>query len=232
MAKQRRSGHFSNELFKFLRQLERNNNREWFEKNKERYVEHVRDPMLAFIADFAPLLRRTTPYLVADPRPHGGSMFRIYRDTRFSKDKRPYKTWIAARFGHVRGKDVHSPCFYLSIGLTGVYAGSGIWHPDGDSLARIRGAIVDQPAKWKRSMSGKEFRETLELGGDSLKRPPRAFDPDHPLVEDLKRKDFVALAKLDRKAVCAPDFVDRYTTTCRAAVPFLKFLAEALDIEW
>jgi uncharacterized protein (TIGR02453 family) len=227
-----RSEHFTPELFRFLRQLERNNKREWFEKNKERYLDQVRDPMLAFIADFAPRLRRISRHLVADPRPQGGSMFRIYRDVRFSRDKRPYKTAAAARFQHERTKDVHAPGFYLHLGADGCFFGSGIWRPDGESLSRIRDRLVEHPQRWTRLVTGKAFKGTLRLGGESLKRPPRGYDPEHPLIEDLKRKDFTAFAEIAPSEVCAPDFLERYTGLCRSAKPFVKFLAETLDLEF
>jgi uncharacterized protein (TIGR02453 family) len=103
-----KNAHFSRDLFSFLGELRSNNRREWFEANRARYERNVREPMLAFISDFAPLLRKISPKLVADPRPSGGSMFRIHRDVRFSPDKRPYKTHVAARFSHVMGRDVHA----------------------------------------------------------------------------------------------------------------------------
>jgi len=233
MAKPRMQAHFTPELFRFLRQLHRNNNREWFNKNKERYLDLVREPMLHFISDFGPRLHRISPHFVADPRPQGGSMFRIYRDTRFSKDKTPYKTAATARFPHKRGKDVHTPGFYLHLGLDGVFAGSGIWRPDSASLAGIRTSIVERPKDWKRVLTGRPFKDgRLHLGGDSLKRPPRGFDPDHPFIEDLKRKDFVAFTPFDEKAACSPDFLDRYARACRTAGPFVRFLTEAIGVEW
>ena len=227
------AGHFTPELFRFLRQLRRNNTREWFERNKPRYLEQVREPLLRFIADFALGLRRISPHLVADPRPVGGSMFRIYRDTRFSRNKDPYKTHAAAQFRHRMAKDVHAPGFYLHLGSDGVFMGGGIWRPDGDAVESIRRAIVDRPGEWKRIARGKPFREgTLKLQGDSLKRPPRGFDPDHPLVEDLKRKDFITICELGEGAACAPDFFQRFTRSCRSAAPFLRFLAGALELEF
>ena len=226
------TAHFTPELFKFLRQLDRNNNKPWFEKNKERYLDHVRFPMLRFIADFGPRLKRISKHHLADPRPHGGSMFRIYRDTRFAKDKRPYKTAATARFPHQRGKDVHAPGFYIHLGIDGVYAAMGIWHPDGDALAGIRESIAERSKEWKRILSGKPFKNGLQLGGESLKRPPRGFDPEHPLIEDLKRKDFYAYVELDEKTACARDFLDRYTDLCRSGRPLLKFLTEAVGLEW
>ena len=226
------AAHFTPELFTFMRQLKRNNDRVWFEKNRDRYLDVVRDPMLQFISEFGPKLRTVSRHFVADPRPQGGSMFRIYRDTRFSKDKRPYKTAAAAQFRHERGKDVHAPGFYLHLGVDGVFFGGGLWHPDRDTLAMVRHAIVDQPARWRRVVSSKAFREGYELGGDSLKRPPRGFDPESPLIEDIKRKDFYWHASMDESAACAPDFLDRYARACRAGAPLVRFLADATDLEF
>lgn len=224
--------HFTPELFRFLRRLERNNNREWFEKNKAEYLELVRDAMLRFIADFGPRLRKISPHVLADPRPVGGSMFRVYRDVRFSHDKRPYKTVAGAQFRHEAGRDVHAPGFYLHLGAHEVFTGAGLWHPDSKALAKIRAAIVGDPKGWKRLLGSKAFRETLRLGGDSLKRAPRGFDPEHPLVEDLKRKDFFTTVELDEDTACAPDFLDRFTKLCRTSTPFMKFLTRALELEW
>ncbi len=218
--------HFTPELFEFLRQLKRNNKPEWFKKNRERYIEVARDPMLRFISDFGPRLRRISTRFTADPRPQGGSMFRIYRDIRFSKDKRPYKTVVSAQFRHERGKDVHAPGFYIHLGADEVFAGSGIWRPDSGALALIRQAIVDRPRKWKG------IAQKANLGGDSLKKPPRGFDPEHPLVEDLKRKDFVTFTAFDEKTACKPGFIDRYAETCRRSAPFVRFLTEALELKW
>lgn len=224
--------HFTPELFRFLRQLKRNNNRDWFNANKQRYIQEVRDPMLRFVEDFAPRLHTISPQLVADPNPVGGSMFRIYRDVRFSKDKRPYKTAATARFPHRRARDVHAPGFYLHLGLDGVYAGAGIWRPDSAALARIRKVIADDPAAWKRALSNRSFRKLHRLAGESLVRAPKGYDPDHPLIEDLKRKDYVSVSEFDEKAACRADFIDRYTTACRASVPFMRFLTGAVKLEW
>ncbi|MGD8376182.1 MAG: DUF2461 domain-containing protein [Acidobacteriota bacterium] len=225
--------HFTPDLFRFLDQLRRNNRRDWFERHKERYLEHVREPMLRFIADFRPRLERISRHLVADPRPVGGSMFRVHRDVRFSKDKSPYKPYAAAQFRHRRGKDVHAPGYYVHLAPDSIFAGAGIWHPERAVLDRIRNALVERPEAWRRLLRRKPFRDgTLALGGDALKRPPRGFDPEHPLVEDLKRKDFITTMTFTVEDACSPDFLSRYAASCRAAAPFLRFLAEALDLEF
>ena len=224
--------HFTPSLFAFLRELSRNNNREWFLANKARYERDVRDPLLRFIEDFAPHLRRISPHFVADPRPVGGSLFRIYRDTRFSRDKRPYKTVAAAQFRHEQGKDVHAPGFYLHLEPGNVFAGAGLWHPDAETLRAVRDAIVERPGAWKRAVSGKTFRERFELGGNALKRPPRGYDPEHPLIDDVKRKDFVAMTAFAASEVFEPDFLERYAEVSRRTRPFMRFLTGAVGMSF
>jgi uncharacterized protein (TIGR02453 family) len=226
------NAHFAPTLFSFLRQLDRNNNREWFRANKERYEREVRDPVLRFIVDFGPRLRRISPHFVADPRPVGGSMFRIYRDTRFSRDKRPYKTVAAAQFRHEKGGDVHAPGFYLHLEPGNVFAGVGLWHPDGDTLRKVRDTIVENPGKWKRISGSKSFLNRFTLSGESLKRPPRGYAADHPAMEDLKRKDFVAVAPFEDQELFDPSFLSNFTATVRTAKPFMEFLTRAVGLAW
>jgi uncharacterized protein (TIGR02453 family) len=222
--------YFTPALFTWLRQLKKNNNRQWFQKNKDRYLETVRDPLLRFIVDFGPRLETISPHFLADPRPSGGSMFRIYRDTRFSRDKSPYKTHAAAQFRHQAGKDVHAPGFYLHLEPGETFVGAGIWHPDSKALAGIRELIVEDPAGWKKSISGKRFMDEFALGGDSLKRPPRGFDRDHPLVKDLKRKDFVAFTRFSEEETCSPEFLTSFTRACRTMSPLVRFLTRAVNV--
>src|ERR671930_2245600 len=198
---------FGPELFSFLADLRANNNREWFAANKQRYEEHVLEPALAFIEAFAPRLAEISPHFRADPRPIGGSLFRIYRDTRFSKDKTPYKTNVGIHFRHERAKDANAPGYYLHIGPGEVFAGGGIWHPDTEAATRIREAIAADPTRWRRATRGGAFAKRLELGGDSLKRVPSWADPAHRFADDLKRKDFFGWAGLSEDDVVAPRFV-------------------------
>ncbi len=224
--------HFQPPLFRFLRDLKANNSRSWFLENKERYEREARRPLLQFITDFGPELRKISPNFLADPRPVGGSMFRIHRDTRFSRDKSPYKLMVAAQFRHVKAKDVHAPGFYLHLEPGRVFAGAGLWRPDGAAAAKVRTAMVNNPAAWKRAVSGRAFRESCTLEGESLRRPPRGFDADHALIEDLKRKDFIAVRQFTRIEVCSPDFLARYTRTCRSMAPLMKFVTKALGLGW
>jgi uncharacterized protein (TIGR02453 family) len=224
--------HFTPELLGFLADLKENNNREWFQANKKRYEREVKEPMLRFISDFGPHLASISSQLVADPRPVGGSMFRIYRDVRFSKDKSPYKTHAAAQFRHVAGKDVHGPGYYVHIAPGEVFAGAGIWRPDGKTLVKIRAAIVERPETWQKAITTPDFVASQHLSGDSLKRPPRGFDPEHLLIEDLKRKDYVSSTLLSEELACRADFIERFAVICRAAAPLMQFLTEAVGLEW
>ncbi len=223
--------HFGPELFRFLRELAKHNDREWFSKHKTRWEEQVRDPMLRFIADVGPELRKISPRFVADPRPVGGSLFRIHRDTRFSKDKSPYKTHVAASFRHEAGKHVPAPGFYVHLAPGEVMCGAGLWHPDRDTLAAVRGAIAAKPEGWERATSGKAFR-ALEWHGESLKRPPPGYPTEHPCIEDLRRKDFAVGTTCDEKRAYASDFLARCTASYRAAAPLMEWLTRTLGLPW
>lgn len=224
--------HISPELFRFFRELKENNNREWFEANKKRYVKQVQEPLLQFITDFGLRLPEISRHYLADSRKVGGSLFRIYRDVRFSKDKSPYKTVAGVQFRHESGKDVHAPGFYLHLEPGGVFVGVGIWHPDTRTLNKIRDAIVENPTRWEQATTNETFRQLYTLEGESLKRAPKGYDPDHPFVDDLKRKDFIAATPFSEAEACAPDFIDRFAGACRVAVPFMEFLTKSIGLPW
>ena len=226
------SAHFTSALFEFLSELSMNNNREWFQANKDRYERDVRDRLVQFVADFDERLTAISPHMVADPRPSGGSVFRIYRDVRFSKDKSPYKTNAGIHFRHEVGRKVHGPGFYLHLQPGMVFAGAGMWRPDSDTLRKVRGAIVANPARWEGIVNDESFQSVYTLEGDSLKRPPKGFDPDHPMIEYLKRKSFVATMSFTEDDACAPDFIDTYADVCAAAGPLSEFLTSAVGLEW
>ena len=222
--------YFSPAFFKFLRDLKSNNNRPWFEANKSRYEEDVRQPLTQFVIDFAPHLEKISPHFVADPRPSGGSVFRIYRDVRFSKDKTPYKTNAGAHFRHAAGKDVHTPGFYLHLEPGEVFVGAGLWQPDPPTQAQIRDAIVARPRDWQKIKSA--LPPSFTMDGEQLSRPPRGYDANHPLIDDLRRKDFVVSTTFTEKAACAPDFLDQFVATCRTVSPFVRFLTESVGQPW
>jgi uncharacterized protein (TIGR02453 family) len=218
--------YFSRELFAFLRQLKGHNNREWFARNKKRYQQVLVEPALRFIAEFALPLSRLAPHFVADARPTRGSLFRIYRDTRFSPDKQPYKTHAGIRFAHESGKDVHGPVFYFHLEPGNCFAAAGVWHPDNRTLTRIRSAIVASPERWRKAT------RRLELEGESLTRPPKGFPPDHPFVEDLKRKDFVSTVALSEEQACGPRLMRDFTAACRTMLPLVEFTTRAVGLKF
>jgi uncharacterized protein (TIGR02453 family) len=215
---------FSPDLFAFLSELREHNDREWFAANKARYEDELVEPARDFVEAFGPLLYEISPHFRADPRRVGGSLFRIYRDTRFSKDKTPYKTNLGLFFRHERAKEVPAPGFYLHVGPGECFCGAGIYHPERATSNRIRAAIAADPDGWRAA------RGSRELVGSALKRPPAGFDRDHPLIEDLKRKDFACVARLPDAAVTAPGFVEDYAQRCREALPLVRFLCGALDV--
>lgn len=215
--------HFSRELFQFLVELKFNNDRAWFTANKERYEQHVKEPVLAFITDIQKPLKKVLPFVVADPRPVGGSMFRIYRDTRFAKDKTPYKTHVGIHFRHhVSTEDVHGPGIYIHLEPGKCFVGGGIWHPEAESLKRIRTAIATKPSMWKQVTS------KLEISGDSLTRVPKGFAKDHPLVEDLKRIDFITERPVSDRDVTSRRFMDLVLSSCADTKPLMTFLSKAV----
>jgi uncharacterized protein (TIGR02453 family) len=226
-----RKAHFTPALFRFLGELRLHNDRDWFERNRDRYVRDVRDPMLRFVADFAPVLKKIAPRLVADPRPVGGSLFRIHRDTRFSSDKTPYKTNAAAHFRHEAGRDVHGPGCYLSLDPDTVEIGGGVWHPDADALRLIRASIVERPGDWKRALATPAMRR-LTWWGESLRRPPRGFPDDHPMMDLLRRKNLAAGIELPVEAALRPGLVERCAEVYRALAPTMRLLARAVDLPW
>jgi uncharacterized protein (TIGR02453 family) len=218
--------YFTPEFFRFLARLKRNNNRDWFLAHKEEFDAVVQRPALQFITDFAAPLYEITPHLVADARPSRGSLFRIYRDRRFSHDKRPYKTHIAMRFSH-RGKDVHSPGFYLHLDPTGSFAASGLWHPEPPTLLRVRNAMVDRADEWRK------VRKLLNWDDASrLSRSPRGFPCDHEFVEDLKLRDLGTAVEFTTAQVSSPKFMTTFALACRKMSPLAQFLASAVGLSF
>jgi uncharacterized protein (TIGR02453 family) len=220
--------HFNKHFFDFLKELKQNNTREWFQANKERYRSVVQEPLLRFISDFSEPLYRISPEFVADPRPSGGSMFRIYRDVRFAKDKSPYKTHASAQFRHRAGRDAHAPGFYLHLEPGNVFVGAGSWHPGREALESIRGAIAEDPNQWRSVLEDSRFSKRHKLVGESLKRPPRGFDSEHPAIEELKRKDFISIENFSQTKACSAGFIDMVAESFTVAAPLVKFLTEAV----
>lgn len=220
--------HFGRGLFDFLAELRANNDRDWFNANKRRYVDQVEQPLLRSIAGFGERIGEISRNFVADPRRVGGSMFRIYRDTRFSKIKLPFKPAVGAHFPHVgRGNGGSAPGFYLHLEPGSCVGGGGIYHPDSAALHRIRDHMAGKPSRWEAVL-----RKGIPIEGDTLKRPPAGYDPDHRFVEDLKRKDLYSMTKFSERQVCSTSFLDAYVQACVRAAPLVEFLTRALGLRW
>ncbi|MFT4572056.1 MAG: hypothetical protein ACI8TX_001961 [Hyphomicrobiaceae bacterium] len=217
------------DFMKFFRELAKNNEREWFQANKPRFEQSVKAPLLAFIEAMDVPLAKISDCFVADARGQGGSMFRIYRDVRFAKDKRPYKEHAACHFRHMAGKDAHAPGFYVHFEPGDVFFGGGIWRPPNPVLRQIRQAIVDDSDHWRAITTAPTFRKRFgQISGDQLVRAPQGFDPDHPCIEDLRRKGFFAVQRVDPKIVTSKDLVRNVIATLKALSPVMEFLTTAV----
>ena len=223
---------FQPETLRFLEELAANNNREWFKANKTRYEEQVLDVALEFIQSMQDPLHAMAPHFVALPTRVGGSLMRVYRDTRFSKNKTPYKTNIGIQFRHEQARDVHSPGYYVHIDPEQVFVGVGMWRPDADPLRGIRERIAARPAEWRRARDDKSFRRHFDLGGETLKRPPRGFDAQHECIDDIKRKSFIAVRQFDVGACLKPQFQRTVESSFKIAEPFMRFLCKAVGVRF
>jgi uncharacterized protein (TIGR02453 family) len=226
-----RYARFEKTSIQFLRELSANNNREWFKTHKVRYEEDVLDVALRFIQSMQDPLAEIAPNFTAVPTRMGGSLMRVYRDTRFSRNKLPYKTNIGIQFRHERAKDVHSPGYYVHIDPDEVFIGVGMWRPDSEPLRQIRERIVARPGEWTRSISTPAFQRHFSLGGESLLRPPRGFDKDHPLIDDIKRKSFIAVRSMKVEECLKPQFQRSVETSFKQATPYMEFLCAAVGVK-
>ena len=136
------------------------------------------------------------------------------------------------QFRHVMAKDVHSPGYYINLEPRNCYVGVGLWRPETKVAYEIRQAIADDPAGWKRASRGKRFTDEFSLGGDSLTRPPKGFDAEHPLIEDLKRKDFIASTRVPQSMVTSSDFQKDLASLFKRATPFMRFLCDAVGVNF
>lgn len=225
--------YFTPATYAFLRELSKNNNKPWWEDNKQRYVEKVQEPALEFIVDFAQRLEQISTHFTADTRVNGaGSLMRPYRDMRFSKGA-PYKTNVGIQFRHESGADVHSPGFYLHLEPGESFAGVGLWRPETAVARAIRQAINDDPTGWKHATRSKAFSSTWSIGDeedDRLKRVPKELDANHPFPEDLRLKSFTAGTKLTQKLVTSSGFPDDLLARFQSAGPYSAFLCRAMGL--
>lgn len=221
---------FSEHTFDFLRQLATHNHREWFGEHKDDYETWVREPAFDFIRAVAPALQDISPHFEAKASKVGGSLMRIFRDVRFSKIKTPYKTNIGIQFRHRLGKDIHALGYYVHIEAHEVFVGVGLWHPDAVALAGIREHIDTFSTSWQQALAGKKFHQHFHLAGDSLQRAPKGYAIDHPMIEDLKRKDFIAIAQLAPELCWEADFSEIVVEYFQLATPWMQELCRAVRV--
>ena len=254
--------YFTSKTFRFQRALAKNNSRAWFADHKADYEEHLKQPFLRLIADLQEPLEKISTHYRADPKPVGGSLFRIHRDTRFSNDKTPYKAWSGARFYHERikiantdaahgraniaggrmpgatatlqrpGAAIEAPSFYLHIQPGHCFIGGGLWHPETATQRRIRDFIVENPESWKAAVHKPAFRKKFTLDDEMLTRAPRGYPADHELIDDLKRKNFVATTPIDDDVATGPHLLKSVGDGLRGSAPLIDYLCAALDLEF
>jgi uncharacterized protein (TIGR02453 family) len=223
---------FTHKTIRFLEHLADNNNRPWFNENKHRYEEHIREPALSFIEEMEPHIKKVSPHFTAIAKKTGGSLMRIYRDTRFANDKTPYKTNISFHFRHEASKDAHSPCFYVNISPHSTYAAAGIWHPGGPSLGMIREMISDNPVSWQNILSSPRFKRQFTLSPKALKTYPRGYAKDHPLIHDLRRTEYIGFHPLTVEDALSPNLAKIATKQFKTATPFVEYLCIALGLSF
>lgn len=227
------TAYFSDKTFKFLRGLARHNEREWFHGHKADYEANLRQPFLRLLADLQPVLAGVSTHFRADPKGVGGSLFRIHRDTRFSNDKTPYKSWQGARLFHERARQVPAPSFYLHIKPGECFVGGGLWHPDTKTQRRIRQFVVDNPGGWERAAHDPAFRKCFTLeSSDMLVRVPAGFPADFVRVDDLRHRNFVVTRALDDADITGADLLSILEQDLAAVAPFMDYLCAALDLEF
>jgi uncharacterized protein (TIGR02453 family) len=217
-----RTPRFSAETLRFLRALKRNNRREWFNAHRDDYDAHVRQPMTAVVEHLADDFRAFAPELVASPRV---SMYRIYRDTRFSENKTPYKTHVAAVFP-TRGLPKHEGAgTYFHVSPDGVWIGGGLYAPQPPQLHAIREHIAANLRKLRAIVESPDFRRHVgALEGDKLQRVPRGFPTDHEAAEYLKFRHFIAGAEFPAAFAASPKFYPTLLSVFRRMMPLTRFL--------
>ncbi len=227
------TSYFSDASFKFLRALARHNDNAWFNDNRHKYEEHVRQPFLRLITDLQPDLAQVSEHFRADPRGVGGSLFRIHRDARFSHDKSPYKTWQGARLFHERRKQVPAPSFYIHLQPGESFVGAGLWHPEPDTQRKVRQFIFDNPGSWKAAAHAPALRRRFDFEeSEMLVRPPRGFPADFDYIDDLKHKNWVFWRQLDDATMTGPRLRTQVAADLQTLGPFVDYLCAALDLEF
>jgi uncharacterized protein (TIGR02453 family) len=213
-------------MVRFFRSLKRNNRREWFQPRKHLFEQHVKAPMLDLVAVINTELSKFAPEYVTEPK---SAIFRIYRDTRFSADKTPYKTHVAASFSRRGGERLGTGGFYFSVSNQAIEVAAGLWHPDREVMLMVRNHIAETHDELTRILADKKSRKLAgELKGDALTRSPKGFDPAHPAAEFIKMKDWVLDVNLDAKLATTPQLQGAIVERFRAMAPLLAYLNRPL----
>jgi uncharacterized protein (TIGR02453 family) len=217
---------FTNKTLAFLRALKRNNDREWFRARKAEYEQHVRAPMITLLAGLARDLPAFAPDLVSDPRV---SLFRIYRDTRFSDDKRPLKTQIAAHFPSRKFPKGEGAGLYVEITPQWVWIGGGIYMPSSAELQAIRSAIADDHRRFHKLVTAPAFQKAVGgLAGSQLTRVPRGYAKDHPAADYLRHKQFIGGREFRADFACSPRLYTELLAVFRGVAPLVGYLNTAI----
>jgi len=217
---------FPPEGLQFLRGLARHNHREWFLPRKAVFEEKVKQPMRQLVEALNAALRGFAPEYVTDP---DKAIYRIYRDVRFSQDKKPYKEHIAASF-HRRGTTAHGEAgYYLAISHKEVAIGGGVYMPQTPQLAAIRQHIAENHEQFRRILAAKRVRRLLgELQGEQLSRTPKGFACDHPAAGLLRFKRYILYVELEPEIAASPGLYGEILDRFRAMLPFMRFLTAPL----
>ena len=212
---------FPPEMVQFFRGLKRNNRRDWFQPRKHLYEQHVKEPMLELVTALNGELRKFAPQCVTEPKK---AVFRIYRDTRFSADKTPYKTHVAASFFRREGGG-----FYFSVSLDQVEVAGGIYRPSPETMYLVRTHIAENYKELRQILANKKTRKLVgDLQGDELTRAPKGFDPQHPALDLIKKKDWILDVSLDPSLATTPKLYREILDRFRAMAPFIEFLNRPL----
>jgi uncharacterized protein (TIGR02453 family) len=216
---------FSPEAISFLRALKRNNRREWFQPRKEKYEKLIKAPMLEFVAGMNEEFARFAPAYVTSPEK---AVYRIYRDTRFSSDKTPYKTHIAAIFPRNSAVEREGAVFYLHFTEKEVLAFGGVWRPDRNELMAYRTLLRDNHEEFESLLSNKSLRKMVgKLEGEQLSRMPKGFPVDHPAESLLRRKQWYLESTLDIGLLTTPRVVPELAKRFAVMAPMVEFLNRA-----
>ncbi len=213
---------FPPDTLKFLRELKRNNNREWFLAHKDIYEEKVKAPMVELVEALGGAMQNFAPELIVDPK---RAIYRIYRDIRFSANKQPYKTHISVLFAP-RGIPKHSGAsLYFHVEPAEVIVAGGVYMPDSASLRLIRQHIAANWEDLRAILNRKDFKKLFgSLEGEQLKRPPLGFLPDHPAIDLLRYRQLYVGASEKPSLAESPKLFPRLLTLFTAMMPLIRFL--------